>query len=371
MLLNRLMEDPTWRVVLTCRQHAVSMMEDAFLRPLGVGHVEIATPLLNNTELEEVVQAVPGLQSIVSNARTRDLLRNPYFLDKVCSIDWATESPSKLLDERRLRDVLWRQVVALSKSGQVESIVSVKGFSATSLFVARDLCSRSSKYRRGKRLSSKHSWQTSFLVEEPGTARVAPAHDVLEDWALVRWISESLVIYNNQGAKAFFDVLGCELPIRRSYRQWLQEALVTEDLRFIQGFVDAVLTTPDVALYWRDETLVSVLLSDEAPRFLENHETMLLADGKNQLKRVIHLLRVACKRPDPSWGLPEGALGRVFGDMHLIPHGRAWGSVIRLVHRNLQSFDERICLWYLDYSRIGRLASISRTLYPMQREKRA
>lgn len=340
MLLNRLMEDPTWRVVLTCREHAVSMMEDAFLRPLGVSYIEIATPLLNSAELEEVVQAVPGLQSIVSNARTRVLLRNPYFLDKVCSIDWVSESPGELFDEHRLRDVLWRQVVAREQ-------IRTNGIHRQRERVFCDIALRRARslqsfvpVSEGKEFVVQTLVADELLVEEPGTARVAPAHDVLEDWALVRWISENLVTYHNQGAKAFFDVLGCELPIRRSYRQWLQEALVAEESRFTQGFVDAVLTTPDVALYWKDETLVSVLLSDEAPRFFENYEPMLLADGKYQLKRVIHLLRVACKSPDPSWRLPEGVLGRVFGDMHLIPHGRAWGSVIRLVYRSLQSFDE-------------------------------
>lgn len=338
MLLARLSEDTTWRVVLTCRQYSLSMVRDAFLKPLGINCVEIDMPLLSQAELDYVIQNVPGLRPVASNSRSRELLRNPWYLDKACSVDWNKETATELLDERRLRDVLWRQVV-------VREDMRIGG-----MHLQRERCFRDIALRRARSLQSFVAVEAGeeaavqalvadeLLVEEPRNRWVAPAHDVLEDWALVRWVSETFMALGHE-PQQFFDTLGHELPIRRSYRQWLQEALVAEDLEQMRGFVDAVLSTPSVELYWRDETLVSILLSDEAPRFVESHEPALLTDNKRQLQRIIHLLRVACKKPNPLWALPEEVLGKTFGDIHLVPDGKAWGAVIQLIHRNLLSFE--------------------------------
>jgi hypothetical protein len=337
MLLARLAEDPTWRVVLTCRYQAAPMVKDAFLTPLGLSCFEIAVPLLADEELDQVIENVPGLRRVVSDSRTRELLRNPWFLDKACSIDWNSESATRPLDQQRLREVLWRQVV-------VQENVRTGG-----IHRQRERCFRDIALRRARSLQSFVAVEPGeeaavqalvadeLLVEEPGTHRVAPAHDVLEDWALVRWVSETFGT-NREEFPQFFETLGHELPIRRSYRQWLQEALAAEAVAEIHLFVDSVLGTTNIESYWRDETLVSLLLSDEAPRFLEDHEDRLLANEKRQLQKVIHLLRVACKKPNPSFGLPEPLLGKEFGDIYLVPHGKAWGAVIRLIHRNLASF---------------------------------
>jgi len=337
MLLGRLAEDPTWRVILTCRQHAAAMVRDAFLSPLDPSCAEITVPLLNDAELNFVIQRVPGLQLIAADPRTRKLLRNPWHLDKACAVDWNSESSTATVDERRLRDVLWRQVVVR------------EDFRAGGMHLQREQCFRDLALRRARLLQSFVACQPGqeaavqaliadeLLVEEPGTHGVAPADDVLEDWALVRWVTETYSAYGHEPT-VFFDILGYELPIRRSYRQWLRESLAACDMASMRTFVDGVLSAPGVEPYWKDETLVSVLLSDEAPRFVENHEPSLLANDKRQFQRLIHLLRVACKKPNPLWALSEEAQAVAFGDLYLVPDGVAWGAIVRLVHRNLDSF---------------------------------
>jgi hypothetical protein len=125
-----------------------------------------------------------------------------------------------------------------------------------------------------------------LLVQESGTGFVAPAHDVLEDWALVRWVAHLFASFQ-QNVKKFFEELGHEFPIRRGYRQWLQEVLVTSELRATRSFLDKVLASAAVPSYWKDETIVSVLLSGDAPHFIKEHEFSLLANEKDQLKTVM------------------------------------------------------------------------------------
>jgi hypothetical protein len=336
-LLSRFAEDPTWRVILTCRQHVAAMTHDLFLTPVGIHAVEIAVPLLDITDVEQVIHRFPRLRNVTSNSRTRELLRNPYYLDKACSIDWTKESTTEALDQRRLRDILWRQVV-------VREDVQTNG-----IHLQRERCFREVAVRRARSLQSfvpvaageEMAVQTlvadELLIEEPHHSRVAPAHDVLEDWALVRWVSEEFEMHR-RNPRQFFDSLGHELAIRRSYRLWLQETLSVGNLNALKAFVEAVLAVPDVESYWKDETLLSILSSADVVSFLAEYEQVLLTNNAAQLRRFIHMLRVACKKPNPFWKLPEEVLGKVFGDMHLVPDGDGWAAVIRLIHRNLSCF---------------------------------
>jgi hypothetical protein len=340
MLLRRLAEDGSWRTILTCRQHAASLVQEAFLNPLGLPTKEAVIPLLAEEELDEVVRQVPGIREVVSNPRTRQLLRNPWFLDKACSVDWTKESGGTSLDQRRLRDILWQQVV-------VREDIRTAG-----VHILRDRYFRDISLKRARSLQSfvlvpeggeaavQALIADELLVEEPNTHRVAPAHDVLEDWALMRWVSETFTTLW-QDPKQFFDVLGHEMAIRRSYRQWLQESLTADGLHSVRNFVDAVLGGTKIEQYWKDETIISILLSDESPLFLAAHEESLLKDEHKQLNRFIHLLRIACKVPNPLFGPSGNQAGVVFGDLHLVAEGKAWGEVIRLVHRNLAHFGQK------------------------------
>jgi len=338
MLLSQLAEDDTWRIILTCRQHAVTQVQDAFLAPFNLDSTPLQVPLLTDEEFDSVLSQVPQLKGVAANYRTRQLLRNPWFLDKACSVDWTKECTTESLDQRRLREILWRQVVVRDdvRGGGI-NLQRDKAFLAIAVRRARSLRTFV-PVAAGEEAAVEALVADELLVQEPRTGAVAPAHDVLEDWALVRWVAECFGSLGTHPEK-LFEALGHEFAIRRAYRQWLQESLGgAEDLGVIRSFVDAVLGSANVPPYWKDETIVSVLLSDNAPQFLIEHESRLLADEKAQLKTVIHLLRVACKKPNPLLRLPEAALGEIFGDVHLVPDGAAWSSIIQIIHRNLARF---------------------------------
>ena len=337
MFLETVAADPSWRIVLTCRQHATQMVREAFLYPLNLDCVEVLVPLLSDEELDVVLNKVTSLSKVAMHPQTRRLLRNPWYLDKACGVDWSRETDAKPLDEARLRDTLWRQVVMrdscrkdgmhLQREARFRSI-AIRRARSLQAFVALE---------RGEESVAQELIRDELLVEEPGTSKVAPAHDVLEDWALVRWIAETFSECGND-PKVFFQKLGAELPVRRSYRQWLQEVLGTDNLSEVRHFTERVLSDQSVEAYWRDETIVSILLSEEVSRFIRTHEAALLANGKRDLMLVIHLLRTACKKPNPNMPLDEVTLARMFGDIHLVPNGQGWAEVLRLIHRNVQQF---------------------------------
>ena len=84
---------------------------------------------------------------------------------------------------------------------------------------------------------------------------------------------------------------------------------------------------------FRDDTLISLLRSPTSAAFLERHRTEMFANDKQLLRRVIHLLRVACVTT-PTWLEPTVAQASLFN----VPDGPAWACLLRLVETNLESF---------------------------------
>lgn len=336
-LLKLLTDDPTWRVVLTCRHHAENLIKDSFLTPAGINSHHVFVPKLSLEELNYILSKKPDLRSIVDNDRTRSFLRNPWFLDKACLLTWGGESAKRPLDAIHLRNTLWKQIVVREDAKQ------------GGIHRKRDRVFQELALRRAKSLKSfvkppigeEEAVQAlvadELLVEDANTSFVAPAHDVLEDWALVRWIEYVFTQFASNPLD-LFNELEHHLPIRRAYRQWLNETLDGPNTADIRQFTESVFSRSDIPHYWRDETVVSLLLSSNSPQFIASHGDHWLAAGKQQLKVVIHLMRLACKVPNPHFQLSEQVLANNFGDAHLVPEGAAWGAIIRLIHRNLSQF---------------------------------
>jgi hypothetical protein len=182
MLLSQLAEDQTWRVILTCRQHAVTQVQDAFLAPFNLNCTPLQVPLLSDEEFDSVLGQVPELKGVAANYRTRQLLRNPWFLDKACSVDWSKECATQSVDQRQLREILWRQVVVRDdvRGGGI-NLQRDKAFLAIAVRRARSLQTFVS-VAAGEEAAVQALVADELLVQEPRTGAVAPAHDVLEDW---------------------------------------------------------------------------------------------------------------------------------------------------------------------------------------------
>lgn len=345
MFLDQIAADANWRVVFTCRQYSLEQVQRAFFRPCGISPAIVEVPLFDGEELRIVAEAVPALAPLLSEVRTRRLLRNPYFLDKAALVNWHPD-PSQPLDERRLRETLWRQVV-------MREDVRRDG-----LPLRRECCFRAVALRRAKTMRSfvpvtagdegamQALLDDELLIRDTESGGVAPAHDVLEDWALVREVRMQFEQTAGQPTE-LFSALGHELAMRRSYRHWLNESLEDENLEEIFRFATATIRAAEVEAYWRDETLVSLMLSEHADRYVRSEESALLAVNKSLLRRAVHLLRVACKRPNPLLPISGERLVEVAQSLCLVPDGSGWDAVLQLIERNLKSFTRAELPWIL------------------------
>ena len=162
---------------------------------------------------------------------------------------------------------------------------------------------------------------------------MAPAHDVLEDWAILQWINEQYATHA-ESVQDLSAVIGTYPAVRRTYRKWLAE-LLERDPGAADRLFEAVVCGEGLAAQFRDDSLVSLLRSSASSAFLDRHIERLFADDKQLLRRIIHLLRVACVTP-PAWLKSSAAHLSVLD----VPDGPAWAVVLRLVRSNLASFAE-------------------------------
>jgi hypothetical protein len=330
-LLTLVTRDRSWRVILTCRDYSTDLVRACFLESASVGHSVVTVPPLDDKELQEVEAAHPTLARPLANAALRRLLRNPYILDKALQISWSEE---RLLpqSERDFRARFWQEIVCVEHrvaSGmprrREEAFVQIALRRARALTLYAPCDDLDAEVVGALR-------RDSLIVSSPHHGvLVAPSHDVLEDWAILHWIDAQYGMCDGS-IRALSSTLGTYPAVRRTYRKWVSE-LVERDPETADRVFQAIVHESELPAQFRDDTLVSLLRSSASPTFLERHSAELFANDKQLLRRVIHLLRVACMTT-PDWLEPTAAHGSLLN----VPDGPAWACVLRLVQSNLSPF---------------------------------
>ena len=332
-LLTLVARDKSWRLVLTCRDYSADLVRACFLGSAGIGHSVVTIPPLNDEELEEVEAAHATLAVALGNAALRRVLRNPYVLDKALQVSWSEERPLPQ-SEREFRALFWREIVRVDhraagglprRREDVFVKIALRRARALTMYAAcGDL---DPEVIDGLRRDS------VIVSSQESGALLAPAHDVLEDWAILHWIEEQSVIHAGSvgGLSA---AIGTHPAVRRTYRKWVSE-LVDRDPEVADGLFRAAVREGGLPAQFRDDTLISLLRSPSSAGFLERHTEELFANDRYLLRRVIHLLRVACVTT-PDWLETTTPHASLFN----VPDGPAWACVLRLVVTRLQSFGQ-------------------------------
>ena len=329
-LMTLAADDPDLRVVLTCREYSIEQVRTSLLQHHDLEHTVICVPPLDDAELTEVQAVYPALATPLRSPALRNILRNPFILDKALGLPWSSEIPLPRT-EREFRALFWRDIVrggnrvtpALGRLRQeVLQAIAVRRARALSAHV----CTTGFD---GAVVDSLRG--DSLIVSSPDNPLlVATAHDVIEDWAILQWLEEQHL--SEAPLTALSDAIGAHPAVRRSFRAWVAE-LVERDANASDRLFHAAIAETHISAQFRDDALVSLLKAPSAPDFLASHEAQLFANQRALLRRVIHLLRMACVKA-PEW------FAHLAGQRMIlkVPDGPAWPAVLRLVHRNLAAF---------------------------------
>lgn len=329
--LGVLIDDPSWKVILTCRDYSTDTVRSAFLDGRGIPHATVSVPPLDDAELTAVQTAYPALARPLAALALRALLRNPYILDKAERIPWGDGRPLPQT-ERDFRDLFWKALIrAEARTAHAMPRRREQNFVDITLRRARSLSPFASSTGLDPEALDALIADSLLLRAESSPDLLAPAHDVLEDWAILRWIDQR----HQEHASALNDfatALGTHPAVRRTYRKWVSELVALDAVAAAELF-RAVLRGQAGAPHFQDDTIVSLLRSPSSGVFLDEHSSDLRAHDRKLLHRVIHLLRVACMTAPAG---PRSLGGATF----LVPDGAAWANVLNLVHANLAAFRE-------------------------------
>jgi len=327
-LLQAVQGDRAVRLVLTCRDYSVETVRNSLLAPLGLLHSVHEVPALSDEELQLVQEAVPSLDLPLRDSQLRAFLRTPYVLDMASRLEW--EKGAHLENARAFREKCWKE------------LIRAEHFTAAGMPRRREAAFIDVAHRRATELRSfvrpdspdaealDALVQASLIACAPqSSALFAPAHDVLEDWAIIRWFDEQFSLTDDT-LTVLADCVGGYPALRRGFRRWLGEHFEL-DPASAHNIVLGALDQTELPPYFRDDCLVAALLSEMAGDFLAGCIDRIEGGDSQLLNQIIHVLRVACKS-SPRWlsipGLPSHML---------IPIGPGWVPVLQMVSRLIHS----------------------------------
>ncbi|MDH5423980.1 MAG: ATP-binding protein [Gammaproteobacteria bacterium] len=310
-----------WRVIFTTRDNYLEDLNCQFFEFYNIAPLNVGVATL---KLEEI-NAISKEQefSLPEDEKLLELIKNPFYLNEYLKFYDSSEE----LNYKEFKNKLWNKNIRKSKPERERCFLNIAYERANSgQFFITPNCDAG--------ILDDELTRDGILGYE--TVGYFITHDIYEEWALEKIIeSEYLKKSNN---KEFFKNIGQSLPVRRSLRSWLSENLLLAN-DDIKKFIVEVIGSSEVAGFWKDEILVSVLLSDYSESFFNIFKSELLEENQLLLKRLTFILRIACKEVDGEFFMQLGISNLNLFTLEYVltkPKGKGWEALIKFVFDNLE-----------------------------------
>jgi hypothetical protein len=320
-----------WKIIFTARSNYLSDLDMQFIDHYKVKPFKYYIEVLSMKELVEYAQGYDF--NLPTDEKLLEILRNPFYLNEYLRF----YDNEEVVDYLIFKEKLWNKLIKKSKPN-------------------REQCFMKIAFQRANEgqffISPNYDETTVSLLVQDGILGYEVAgffitHDIYEEWALEKVIESEYI--KRVSLHEFFNKIGESLPIRRSFRKWVSDKLLIEDSS-VQNLIEEVFETEGIPYFWKDEVLVSVLLSPYSDYFINLFEKELLENNQKWLKRVTFLLRVACKEVDEDYlkfiGLEKYSISAM---KYIVtkPKGHGWESVIKLIYKYKDSLKIEIVNYIL------------------------
>jgi len=310
-----------WKVIFTTRDNYVDVLNTDFSEIYGILPVNINVQNLEESELTNLAEKHNF--NLPSDQKLLGLIRNPFYLNEYLKHYKENES----LDYIGFKNELWNRIIYKSKPNREKCFLEIAFNRAkTGDFYVDPDCESS--------LLTELSRDGILEYESPYGYFIT--HDIYEEWALEKIIEREF--FKRTSIEDFFTKIGNSLPIRRNFRNWLSEKLFLNDEN-IKQFIEKAITS-SIQSYWKDEILISVLLSDYSETFFEIFKNVLLENNQALLKKLIFLLRIACKEVDSDFFKQLGKRRLNLFHLKVVltkPKGEGWKSLIKFIYKNIDT----------------------------------
>ncbi|MEO5909617.1 MAG: AAA family ATPase, partial [Pelobium sp.] len=319
-LLGLLKKHPQLSIVITLRDYLLQKFKVIYQFELPEDSTYYAVSEFNDEEIAKVQEAIPDLIPLLENRKINHLLRTPYYLDKAARIIPELLKESQL-DEQNFKKLMWQHIIEAGDAHRGAT------FSAICLKRAREM-SLFTRSEQSDNIIQDLVRDNILQVENSDLAdRYSPSHDILEDWALVRFIKQ--LHRDATDPKDFLSKLETSPAIRRAFRLWLDE-FYKQEPDTSASFVHSLILDTDVSQSWKDELIISSLRSDHAAPLFTALKPQLLENNGAFLRHVIRLLETSCKTINSK--------SKNFEE--LLPVGSGWDFIIEFIKENLPAIKE-------------------------------
>ena len=316
---------PNVSLMLTCRDNELENAVAAFFSRSSLTCHNVMVPPLSADEIEWVCKDNPSLRIPISHPELKQVMGTPYVLDMAARMDWSNRQDIPA-DIMAFQKKWWSEIVR-NDGDTMDGLPDRREQALVNLAVyrARELRPLVPTDGMDKGALDRLCKDGIVMMGDGGLA--ALAHDVIEDWAVIHWIGSCALKHEWLTCPMAEDV-GTHPAIRRGFREWLRERLDADSAE-ADRFVSTSYGDDSLPRIFRDDVLISVLLSGSVGNFVSRQKDRLLEDDARLFVKMLHLMRVACtKTPDVSGDQPACQ------SMLSEPEGEAWQVLLHAVDEN-------------------------------------
>jgi len=316
--LTTLIEN-NWQIIFTTRDNYLEDLNYQFFEIYKIVPLNINLQNLEQGELDSISDTYSFV--LPKDEKLLEFIKNPFYLNEYLKFYKNDEQ----LDYRSFRNNLWNKNIKKSKPTREQCFLQIA-------------CKRANEgqfFLNPECESSVLEELTKDGILGYETAGYFIVHDIHEEWALEKKIEVEFTKKAN--GQEFFKNIGQARAIRRSFRNWVSTKLLLED-KETKKFIGEVIKNEKIKSFWKDEILVSVLLSDYSETFFDIFKEELLENNQELLKKLTFLLRIACKEVDDDFFRQLGFKSlNLFTLKYVLtkPKGQGWNSLIKYVFENL------------------------------------
>lgn len=311
-----------WKIIFTIRDNYVDVLNTDFFEIYNIAPVNITLQNLDKNQLQDLSKNHSF--QLPKDEKLFELIKNPFYLSEYLKYYKIGEE----LDYKEFKNKLWMKNITKNSPPRSECFQKIAFLrsNAGSFFVSPDCESSILKELTKNGILGYEDDKGYFIT-----------HDIYEEWALEKIINRDF--FQKEDNQSFFEKIGQSLPIRRSFRNWISEQLLLES-REVKSFIEEVIGNDHISQSWKNEIIVSILLSDYSDCFFNNFKDLLLANNQELLKKATFWLRIACKEVDDDLFKQLGIKNIDLSTLkHILtkPKGNGWKSIIKFVFDNLET----------------------------------
>lgn len=321
--------DNSWKIIFTTRYSYLDDLKYQFVEVFNLSFHVLIIEKLTKMELEEISRAYKFI--LPRNNRLSELFYNPFYLNEYLRNYHKFDIT---VNYSEFKNILWNEQIQQSayrknnmhiKREDCFLRIAQKKATDGRFFVKIDECDDEALIRL----------ESDEIIKYDTTAGgYFITHDIYEEWALDKVIERAF--HSSGNYKIFYKEIGSSLPVRRAFRNWLSEKLYLKE-EDVKAFIENSINDDEIEGHWRDEVLVSILLSDFSESFFTLFENKFFENDQALLVKCIFLLRIACKEIDEDslhlLGL-SNLDGFALKTLLTKPKGTGWNFVISLLNKH-------------------------------------